>query len=80
MGLGRGFPGLSFFVRIPGVPSGQALTEPCRVFLRVMFMGRDPGSWTETDLPLLSYSHQTGPSLCRECLQGLHSGKGILIL
>ena len=78
-GLGWGFPGLSFSARIPGDHSGQSLTKPCRVFLKVIGPWRGPGGWTETDLLLLSYSPQTGPSLFGECLQDPDSRKGIPI-
>ena len=33
--------GLSFYVRIPGDPSGLVLTEPHSVFLRVMITDRE---------------------------------------
>ena len=48
-----------------GGPSDQALTEPCRDFLRVMvtWRARGAGSLSETGLSLLSHSHRTGPSL-----------------
>lgn len=41
---GRGFLGLSLSVRIPGGPKARAFPESCRVFLRVMVAGRDPGA------------------------------------
>lgn len=67
----EGLPGAELLHEDPRGSSGQASTESYRVFLRVMVTG----GWTESDLLLLSYCHQTGPSFCTECLWGLDSRK-----
>lgn len=68
----EGLPGAELLCEDPWGPQARVFPESCRVFLRVMVMGRGPGGWTESALPLLS------PSSDSPSLPGPSSGPGFL--
>lgn len=76
-GLEQGRPGMSLSLRIPGGPSGQALTQFFSLS-QGQVHGEGTGCLAETDLLLLSPRHQTVLPLPRVSA-GSGCRKGILI-